>query len=151
MLAFLFMHCEFLHQNFRKPRWTSTINQKYHFVITSLTTTYYEYGIKFLAIIQNKKTYGIYTYFSSYLILSFMLEDEQCSSTGGESLHHLWLLLSKYCVVKSSSEQEEKGKKGEKEKKEEERKKNENKKKRKVRTMRKEKRKREEKKEKRQK
>ena len=89
MLAFLFMHCEFLHQNFRKPRWTSTINQKYHFVITSLTTTYYEYGIKFSAIIQNKKTYGIYTYFSSYLILSFMLEDEQCSSMGGESLHHL--------------------------------------------------------------
>ena len=47
LLAYLFMHCEFLFWEFCKPRWISTLNQKYLFVITSLTTTQFEYGLSF--------------------------------------------------------------------------------------------------------
>ena len=42
------MHCEFLLWEFCKPRWISTLNQKnLFFVITSLTTTQFEYGLLF--------------------------------------------------------------------------------------------------------
>src|SRR6185295_14256048 len=47
LLAYLSMHCEFLLREFCKPRWISTLNQKYLFVITSLTTTQFEYGLSF--------------------------------------------------------------------------------------------------------
>ena len=47
LLAYLSMHCEFLLREFYKPRWISTVNQKYLFVITSLTTTQFEYGLSF--------------------------------------------------------------------------------------------------------
>ena len=47
VLAYLSMHCEFLLREFCKPRWISTLNQKYLFVITSLTTTQFEYGLSF--------------------------------------------------------------------------------------------------------
>ena len=47
LLAYLSMHCEFLLREFYKPRWISTLNQKYLFVITSLTTTQFEYGLSF--------------------------------------------------------------------------------------------------------
>ena len=47
LLAYLSMHCEFLLRESYKPRWISTLNQKYLFVITSLTTTQFEYGLSF--------------------------------------------------------------------------------------------------------
>jgi hypothetical protein len=37
-----------------------------------------------------------------------MLEDEHRSSMGEESLHHLWQMLCKYYVAKSSEEQKKK-------------------------------------------
>jgi hypothetical protein len=40
-----------------------------------------------------------------------MLEDEHSSSMGEESLNHLWQILCKYYVAKSSEEQKEKMKK----------------------------------------
>ena len=49
------MHCEFLFREFCKPRWISTLNQKYLFVITSLTTTHFEYGLSFR---RNQKNQG---------------------------------------------------------------------------------------------
>jgi hypothetical protein len=52
MLAFLSMHCGFSHQKFHKPRWASNLNQKHRFVITSLSTTQFEYGVKFSMEIQ---------------------------------------------------------------------------------------------------
>jgi len=55
LLAYLSMHCEFLLQEFCKPRWISTLNQKYLFVITSLTTTQFEYGLSFR---RNQKNQG---------------------------------------------------------------------------------------------
>jgi hypothetical protein len=39
-----------------------------------------------------------------------MLEDERRSSMGEESLHHLWQMLCKYYVAKSSDEQNKKWK-----------------------------------------
>jgi hypothetical protein len=47
MLAFLSMHCGFSHRKFHKLRGVSTLNQKHLFVITSLSTTQFEYGVKF--------------------------------------------------------------------------------------------------------
>ena len=55
LLAYLSMHCEFLLREFCKPRWISTLNQKYLFVITSLTTTQFEYGLSFR---RNQKNQG---------------------------------------------------------------------------------------------
>jgi hypothetical protein len=52
MLASLSMHCGFSHQKFHKLRWASTLNQKHLFVITSLSTTQFEYGVKFSMEIQ---------------------------------------------------------------------------------------------------
>jgi hypothetical protein len=52
MLAFLSMHCGFSHQKFHKHRWASTLNQKHLFVITSLSTTQFEYGVEFSMEIQ---------------------------------------------------------------------------------------------------
>lgn len=52
MLAFLSMHCGFSHRKFHKLRWASTLNQKHLFVITSLSTTQFEYGVKFSMEIQ---------------------------------------------------------------------------------------------------
>jgi hypothetical protein len=52
MLAFLSMHYGFSHRKFHKLRWASTLNQKHLFVITSLSTTQFEYGVKFLMQIQ---------------------------------------------------------------------------------------------------
>src|SRR6185369_9316198 len=55
LLAYLSMHCEFLLRKFCKLRWISTLNQKYFFVITSLTTTQFEYGLSFR---RNQKNQG---------------------------------------------------------------------------------------------
>src|SRR6185312_2227261 len=56
LLAYLSMHCEFLLQEFCKPHWISTLNQKKNlFVITSLTTTQFEYGLLFR---RNQKNQG---------------------------------------------------------------------------------------------
>ena len=55
LLAYLSMHCEFLLRESYKPRWISTLNQKYLFVITSLTTTHFEYGLSFR---RNQKNQG---------------------------------------------------------------------------------------------
>ena len=55
MLAYLSMHCEFLLRESYKPCWISTLNQKYLFVITSLTTTHFEYGLSFR---RNQKNLG---------------------------------------------------------------------------------------------
>src|SRR6185437_7182847 len=49
------MHCEFLLREFCKHLWISTLNQKYLFVITSLTTTQFEYGLSFR---RNQKNQG---------------------------------------------------------------------------------------------
>src|SRR6185437_8449073 len=63
LLAYLSMHCEFLLREFCKPRWISTLNQKYLFVITSLTTTQFDYGLLFRRNQKNqwhhiKKSFG---------------------------------------------------------------------------------------------
>ena len=63
LLAYLSMHCEFPLREFCKPRWISTLNQKYLFVITSLTTTHFEYGLSFRRNQRNqghhiKKSFG---------------------------------------------------------------------------------------------
>ena len=55
LLPYLSMHCEFLLRESYKPRWISTLNQKYLFVITSLTTTHFEYGLSFR---RNQKNQG---------------------------------------------------------------------------------------------
>jgi hypothetical protein len=39
------MHCGFSHRKFHKLRWASTLNQKHLFLITSLSTTQFEYGV----------------------------------------------------------------------------------------------------------
>jgi hypothetical protein len=52
MLTFLSMHCGFSHRKFHKLRWASTLNQKYLFVITSLSTAQFEYRVKFSMEIQ---------------------------------------------------------------------------------------------------
>jgi hypothetical protein len=52
IIAFLSMHCGFSHRKFHKLRWASTLNQKHIFVITSLSTTQFEYGVKFSMEIQ---------------------------------------------------------------------------------------------------
>jgi hypothetical protein len=52
MLAFLSMQCGFSHWKFHKLRWASTLNQKHLFVTTSLSTTQFEYGVKFSMEIQ---------------------------------------------------------------------------------------------------
>jgi hypothetical protein len=52
MLAFLSMHCGFSHRKFHKLRGASTLNQKHLFVTTSLSTTQFEYGVKFSMEIQ---------------------------------------------------------------------------------------------------
>jgi hypothetical protein len=90
MLAFLSMHCGFSHQKFHKLRSASTLNQKHLFVITSLSTTQFYYGVKFSMEIQ------IFRMIMEFMLtlavispLSFMLEDEHRSSMGEESLHHL--------------------------------------------------------------
>jgi hypothetical protein len=52
MLAILSMHYGFSHRKFHKLRWASTKNQKHLFVITSLSTTQFEYGVKFSMEVQ---------------------------------------------------------------------------------------------------
>jgi hypothetical protein len=52
MLAFLSMHCGFWNWKFHKLHWASTLNQKHIFVITSLSTTQFEYAVKFSMEIQ---------------------------------------------------------------------------------------------------
>jgi hypothetical protein len=52
VLASLSMHCGFSHRKFHKLRWASTLNQKHISVITSLSTTQFEYGVKFSMEIQ---------------------------------------------------------------------------------------------------
>jgi hypothetical protein len=52
MLAFLSMHYGFSHRKIHKLRWASTLNQKHLFVITSLSTTQFEYEVKFSMEIQ---------------------------------------------------------------------------------------------------
>jgi hypothetical protein len=52
MLAFLSMHCGFSHRKFHKLRWASTLNQKHLFVLTSLSISQFEYGVKFSMEIQ---------------------------------------------------------------------------------------------------
>jgi hypothetical protein len=46
------MHCGFSHRKFHKLRWASTLNQKHLFVISSLSTTQFECGVKFSIDIQ---------------------------------------------------------------------------------------------------
>jgi hypothetical protein len=50
--SLLSMHYGFSHRKFHKLCWASTLNQKHLFVITSLSTTQFEYGVKFSIEIQ---------------------------------------------------------------------------------------------------
>jgi hypothetical protein len=52
MLAFCPCIVGFHIENFTKLRWASTLNQKHLFVITSLSTNQFEYGVKFSMEIQ---------------------------------------------------------------------------------------------------
>jgi hypothetical protein len=63
--SLLSMHCGFSHRKFHKLRWAFTRNQKHLFVITSLSTTQFEYVVKFL-MESFPQNYEIYTYFSSH-------------------------------------------------------------------------------------
>jgi hypothetical protein len=100
MLAFLSMHCGVSHRKFHKPRWASTLNQKHLFVITSLSTTQFEYGVKFL--METKIFHKIMEFMLTLGVISpsFMLGDERRSSMGEESSHHLWQMLCKCYVAK---------------------------------------------------
>jgi hypothetical protein len=110
MLAFMSMHCGFSHRKFHKLRWASTLNQKHLFVITSLSKTQFEYGVKFSMEIQNiPQYYGIYNYFSSHFpsLLCFRTSIVQA---WGRS-HSLTQMLCKYYVANSFEEQKKKKKK----------------------------------------
>jgi hypothetical protein len=88
------------------------LNQKHLFVNTSLSTTQFEYVVKFSMEIQIfRKIMEFMLTLAVIFPLSFMLEDEHRSSMGEESLHHLWQMLCKYYVAKSSEEQKKKLKK----------------------------------------
>jgi hypothetical protein len=66
------------------------LNQKHLFVITSLSTTQFEYGVKFSMEIQIfRKIMEFMLTLAVISPLSIMLEDEHHSSKGEESLHHL--------------------------------------------------------------
>jgi hypothetical protein len=85
MLAFLSMHCGFSHKEFHKLHWASTLNQKQLFVITSLSTTQFEYGVKFSMEIQIfRKIMEFILTLAVISPLSSMLEDEHRSSMGEE-------------------------------------------------------------------
>ena len=74
LLAYLSMHCEFLLREFCKPRWISTLNQKYLFVITSLTTTQFFFLLFFLLMLFGARTF---IFFSSFFyIAQIFLHDE---------------------------------------------------------------------------
>jgi hypothetical protein len=70
------MHCGFSHRKFHKLRWASTLNQKNLFVITSLSTTQFEYGVKFPMEIQI--FYKIMEFMLTLAVISplFYFEDE---------------------------------------------------------------------------
>jgi hypothetical protein len=89
MLAFLSMHCGFSYRKFHKLRLASTLNQKHLFVITSLSTTQFEYGVKFSMEIQIFRKIMEFKLTLAIISPSFMLEDEHRPSMGEESLHHL--------------------------------------------------------------
>jgi hypothetical protein len=69
-------------------------------VITSLSTTQFEYGVKFSMEIQIFHKIMEFMFTLAIISPSFMLEDEHCSSMGEESLSHLWKMLCKYYVAK---------------------------------------------------
>jgi hypothetical protein len=79
-------------------------------VITSLSTTQFEYGVKFSMEIQIFHKITEFMFTLAIISPSFMLEDEHCSSMGEESLSHLWKMLCKLCC-KSSKEQKKKNEK----------------------------------------
>jgi hypothetical protein len=108
MLAFLSMHCRFSLLKFHKLRWASTLNQKHLFVITSLSTTQFEYGVKFSMEIQIFRKIMEFMLTLAITSPSFMLKDEHRSSMGEGSLHHLWQMLCEYYVAESSEEQKQK-------------------------------------------
>jgi hypothetical protein len=89
MIAFLSMHFGFSHRKFHKLRWASTLNQKHLFVITSLSTTQFEYRVKFSMEIQIFRKIMEFILTLAAISAFFMLEDEHRSSMGEESLHHL--------------------------------------------------------------
>jgi hypothetical protein len=87
------------------------LTQKHIFVITSLSTTQFGYGVKFSMEIQIfRKIMEFMLDLAVILPLSFMLEDEHRWSMGEGSLHHLWQMLCKYYVAKSFEQQKKKGK-----------------------------------------
>jgi hypothetical protein len=100
MLAFLSMHCGFWHRKFHKTYWESTLNQKHLFVITSLSTTQFEYGVKFSIEIQIFRKIMEFMLTLAVNSPPFKLEDEHRSSMGEESSHHLWQILCKCYVAK---------------------------------------------------
>jgi hypothetical protein len=88
--ASLFVHALWgSHRKFHKFHWASTQNQKHLFVITSLSTTQFEYGVKILMEIQIFRK--IMEFILTLAVISplFYARGRASFKHGGESLHHL--------------------------------------------------------------
>jgi hypothetical protein len=99
-LAFLSMHCGFSHQKFHKLRWASTLNQTHLFMITSLFTTQFEYGVKFSMEIQIFRKIMKFILTLAAISPLFYARGQASFKHGEESLHHLWQMLCKNYVAK---------------------------------------------------
>jgi hypothetical protein len=102
------MHYGFSHRKFHKLCWASTLNQKHLFVITSLSTTQFEYGVKFSMGIQ------IFRKIMEF-ILPLAVISPLFYARGRASFKHGRGVISDKCYVsiccKSSKEQKKKNEK----------------------------------------
>jgi hypothetical protein len=99
MLDFLSMHYGFSQRKFHKLRWASTLNQKHLFVITSSSTTQFEYGVKISMEIQIFRKI-IEFILTLAVIPPLFYARGRASFKHGGGVIHLRQMLCKYYVAK---------------------------------------------------